>query len=253
MEDYAKKAVARVLERQAENYPRLSGRARLPFDEHLGAVISLNFDHCWIEQNHPCVGLGKASEKQDALTKAEYERLTGYVETKNPRFVRSWFPNGHVKNTSAIRMGLSDYGAQPHAIKHAFSSIKAGEPKPSKTGALTDWSDYFEHLVHQFSQPIDQQDDQLRNWVAHFLYRPLYFAGVGLSEHETGLWWLLAQRARNFARIPKQDRPETVVLVNAKDPRCAFWAMRPFGVEALVCDDWDQGWERLRERWASAT
>ena len=148
-------------------------------------------------------------------------------------------------------MGLSDYGAQPHAIKQAVNWIKDGERKFDKENKPKAWSIYFEHLASQFSMPIDQQDSQLGNWVAHFLYRPLYFAGVGLSDQETGLWWLLAQRARNFARIAKEDRPETVVLISSKDSRRAFWSMGPFGVEALACDDWDQGWERLKERWSS--
>ncbi len=176
-------------------------------------MISLNFDHCWIDQNNRSIGPGKARPQADVLTARELDRLTGYVETQEPRFVRTWFPNGHVKNISAIRMGLSDYGAQPHAIKQAFSYIKAGEPKLDEGNKPKVWRVYFERLASQFSRPIDEQELQLRNWVAHFLYRPLYFAGVGLSDYETGLWWLLAQRARNFARIAKHDRPETVVLI----------------------------------------
>lgn len=253
VEDFAKKAVARVLEQQAQTYPRLSGRAQLPFDDALGAVVSLNFDHCWFNPNDRCLGpgrLGGAKKKDSVLTKNEYDRLAGYVETNDPRFVRTWFPNGHIKNSDAIRMGLSDYGAQPHAIKQAFGWIKAGEPTADEANKKSVWVDYFERLANQFSKPIDKQESRLQNWVAHFLYRPLYFAGVGLSDHETGMWWLLAQRARNLARIAKQQRPKTVILISANDPRRFFWSMRPFGIEALVCDDWDQGWEQLRERWS---
>ncbi len=30
--------------------------------------------------------------------------------------------------------------------------------------------------------------EDLNNWVADLLYRSIYFAGVGLSESELGLW-----------------------------------------------------------------
>lgn len=253
VEKYAKKSVAKVLEQQAKSYPRLSGRAQLPFDDGIGAIVSLNFDHCWFNLTDRSIGPGQldaVKKKDGALTKNEYDRLAGFVETNDPRFLRTWFPNGHIKNSVAIRMGLSDYGAQPHAIKQAFSWIKAGEPNADEADKQIVWLNYFERLANQFSKPINEQELRLQNWVAHFLYRPLYFAGVGLSDHETGMWWLLAQRARNLAQIAKQNRPETVILINSKDSRRSFWSMRPFGIEALVCDDWDQGWEQLRERWS---
>ena len=90
-------------------------------------------------------------------------------------------------------------------------------------------------------------------WVAEFLYRPLVFAGVGLTDQESGLWWLLAQRARNLARVRIPASGSVRILMRRANggrgdsDREAFWATRPFGIEPVYCDDWDEGWDRIME------
>ena len=76
------------------------------------------------------------------------------------------------------------------------------------------------------------------------LYRPVFFAGVGLGKDELGLWWLMCQRARNLARIPKKDRPRVAILVRHDNPDLEFWQTEPFGIEPLLCSDWNEGWEK---------
>ena len=253
LEGFAKKAVAKVLTDKAFSYPHASERARLPLSDAFGDVISLNFDHCWVGRASYSIGPVNVFEQNNGVNKFEHFRLTSHLEMEKAngqKPTRVWFPNGHVKNPSSIRMGLYDYGSQAHAIKQAFGWVKSCEPKVTDKEMLEDWGTYFKYVKAEFEKPALEQEPKLANWVAHFLYSPLYFAGVGLSEQETGLWWLLAQRARNFARLASIQKPETVVLVGTKDKRRDFWSMRPFGVEPQFCDDWDQGWDKLRDRCA---
>lgn len=81
-------------------------------------------------------------------------------------------------------------------------------------------------------------------WTAEFLYRPLHFAGVGLSDQQSSIWWLLARHARNHARVGKAANA-TVRTLRGRDNRPAFWRTRPFGIEPVCCDEWDAGWARL--------
>lgn len=258
VELHAKRAVAKILTDEYFQYPGHSARAKFPFRDMFGAVISLNFDHSWMDRFDrvlsPLPG-SDSSNRSENVSGTENSRLKAYVLTKGPRRKDAsdlcvWFPNGHVEWPESIRMGLYDYGTQAHALKQAFGHIKSFERQhhDAESASAEKWDAYFDRLAQEFARSIDDQDSRVANWVSHFLYRPLYFAGVGLSEQETGLWWLLAQRARNIARIVRSRRPETVILVNAQDPRRSFWSKRPFGIEPMFCDDWDIGWEMLGDR-----
>lgn len=35
------------------------------------------------------------------------------------------------------------------------------------------------------------------------------------------------------------------ILVDAASDRMDYWRSRPFGVEAIACRDWDEGWEKV--------
>jgi hypothetical protein len=83
--------------------------------------------------------------------------------------------------------------------------------------------------------------------VVDFIYRPIFFAGVGLVQEELGLWWLLNQRQRNYARVDADKIPPVFILVHQSDPRLPFWQSHPFGVKPLLCSDWDHGWELVQE------
>lgn len=77
------------------------------------------------------------------------------------------------------------------------------------------------------------------------LYRPVFFAGVGMSDAELGLWWLMAQRARNLANVPRAQRPRAFILVHERDTRLGFWRSRPCDIEPLICASWEEGWLQL--------
>ena len=229
-------------------YPYQSVKARFLLSDIFATVISLNFDNCWSGPTGYAFSPSSDAFKPGTLNKNEAGRLKNYMFEVNTPEKIIWFPNGSVQSPSTIRMGLYDYGSQAHALKIAFNGIKAHEKAVEKKLGTDDWRQVGPIIEAELAKIPAEQDRRIANWVAHFLYRPIYMAGVGLSHSETGLWWLLAQRARNLARVPLQNRPATVILADANTTSRSVWANRPCGVEALYCENWDHGWELLRDK-----
>ena len=256
----AKKQVAQVLGESSADYP-ISTRASIPRQSHWGCVISLNFDHAWNpELDHRSLRLmpkPRETSKSASFTAREVIRLNASIapdaSASHKHTPRVWFPNGSILRPSSIRMGLHDYGDAPGAIRLAFNQIKAWERNFLGVTSAR-YQPGFEALAAALRFTSEQEASLLPfldlpalplSWVAEFLYRPLYFAGVGLSEQETGLWWLLAQRVRNLARVAGSPDNARVRILVHRDDRPAFWATRPFGIESIQCADWDEGWQRL--------
>ena len=271
IEAMARRHVVEVIKKAAENYP-LSARAQIPLLPQWGAVISLNFDVAWLgtanqraRTARDGTAVGQSLAKH--ITSRERKRLCERIDvdssssnnadddeaSPNTGAQRVWFPNGNVNDPKSIRMGLHDYGAAPFAIKSAFELLKKWERTCLAKDAQAGPDEIYSAIAQTLEQPCHAEAAKksaapLRmplplTWVADFLYRPLYFAGVGLSDQESGLWWLLAQRARNLAKIG--EAAKAYILVDAKSDKMPFWQSRPFGVEAIACGDWDEGWERL--------
>ena len=265
VEALAKVHLAKNLQTASIDYPN-STRARIPLDPRWGCVISLNFDHAWNPalrakslHLHRDSGPQKSSASMMRRDLVRIHASVAPAHTEQTRAsARLWFPNGSVLRPKTIRMGLHDYGEAPASIQTAFRRLKSwerallGTTSPrSKAGfdtiayalrAASEGEDNLSALMDQPAIPL--------SWVAELMYRPLYFAGVGLSEQETGLWWLLAQRARNLARVESESNSQVRILIRRNDCM-AFWATRPFGVEPVVCDDWDDGWQRLMSETAA--
>lgn len=254
----AKAVVANLITAASEQYPE-STRARIPLDERWGCVISLNFDHAWrLELNRKHLqasdrllagaGLHKINSRESHRLNASVSPFASGISSRLPRL---WFPNGSTLQPESIRMGLHDYGSAPAAIRHAFNSLKAWEKRPGAPSAASQAGfTQTAATLRVASEGQNSLDEALSEppmpltWVAEFLYRPLVFAGVGLSEQESGLWWLLAQRARNLVRVEAPRNASARILVH-RDDRPAFWATRPFGLRAMPCGNWDEGWEQV--------
>lgn len=253
VENVARRTVANIINEASQDYPP-STRAEIPLLDCWGAVISLNFDAAWLPKEF---SQKKLDEKirwagSSKLSLREYERLTINRQMSGAddgAHRRVWFPNGSSFAPETIRMGLHDYGTAPHSIQVAFSHLKKWE----RDNNLSDKSPEVQiascaTALRKASEGLNNLSDFLGeppmplSWVADFLYCPLLIAGVGLSDQESGLWWLLAQRARNMART---GAPSNVwILVDAKE-RPDFWRSRPFGIEPIVCENWNDGWERV--------
>ena len=257
IEKCAKQICVEILKKNSIDYPIQSRRSRFLLQVNWGSIISLNFDEAWLATENDAVSrTNDPSIKVDNFTnenKRMYRHLVVLNECK--RQIRVWYPNGNIRNANSIRMGLHDFGEQPHAIKQAFSELKAFERQTlnAKKNPIDNriWENYFKsiynqlHMIPDLSKFFENNESALPiTWVTEFLYRPLLFVGVGLSDAEIGIWWLLCQRQRIFARILKKNRPSTRILVK-RGEREAFWQSRPFGVEPIFCDDWDEGWDQI--------
>ena len=257
IEKCAKQICVEILKKNSIDYPIQSRRSRFLLQVNWGSIISLNFDEAWLATENDAVSrTNDPSIKVDNFTnenKRMYRHLVVLNESK--RQIRVWYPNGNIRNANSIRMGLHDFGEQPHAIKQAFSELKAFERQTlnAKKNPIDNriWENYFKsiynqlHMIPDLSKFFENNESALPiTWVTEFLYRPLLFVGVGLSDAEIGIWWLLCQRQRNLARIPANKRPSTRILVK-RGEREAFWQSRPFGVEPIFCDDWDEGWDQI--------
>ncbi len=252
IEKEARRSVAVILNTAATNYPK-SSRAQIPQRDCWGAVISLNFDLAWLPEEirrskrSPQHGLPTNKIGQREKRRLTTNLLISGVDSGVHR--RVWFPNGSCLAPETIRMGLHDYGAAATAIRVAFSHLKAwerasGVSEKSPDVQLSTCSVALRRAseeLNDLSAPLGEPPLPL-TWVADFLYRPLIFAGVGMSDQEAGLWWLLAQRTRNIARTRAPSN--AYILVHASD-RNAFWQTKPFGLTPITCSNWDEGWESV--------
>lgn len=254
IEKDARRTVAEILAESSRNYPQ-STRAKIPEAEWWGSVISLNFDVAWLSESsrlsHRLVRAENLSTKRidrrERMRLHTCELISGVGGGVHRRV---WFPNGACLKPESIRMGLHDYGAAANAIQVAFAHLKQWErhtgvgskPPGMQLDACAAALMHTSEGAADLSDTILGEDPLPLTWVADFLYRPLYFAGVGLSDQESGLWWLLAQRARNLARTGAQGKD--FILVGAND-RQSFWRNKPFGLQPVTCSNWDEGWEEF--------
>lgn len=244
VESVAREVVSKILEEQEFNYPTSSRRALYPVSGPWGAVVSLNFDPAILGKN-----FSVSDKYPEDLENTRHAKRNFLYATRNDADAKIWYANGISKKPETIKMGLRDYGQSPNHIGTLFRLIKAYEDSMGIAGRGAVDNDSMERYITNLFQDIDSKSEKvahLDNWVTNVLYRPLFFAGVGMSESESGLWWLMAQRSRNHARL-LGDAPKSYILV-AENDRKEFWATKPFGMEAIPCADWDTGWEKLREK-----
>ena len=250
VEAEARRIVSIVLGETEENYPA-GQKSNLPADSRWGCVISLNFDVAWLVSAGLDSSLGPLNAPPSkALTKAEQDRLGRSVEPLAGKHARVCFPNGTTLAPNTIRMGLHDYGNAPAGMQHGFSRLKMWESALvgiSGARSRTAFQPLASALQAASCGAFDTLDIPM-TWVAEFLYRPLVFFGVGLSEQEIGLWWLLAQRRRNLARVSESPGVSAQILLRSGD-RADFWNERPFGVQPIWCTDWESGVADLLSRY----
>jgi hypothetical protein len=238
----ARRHVASVLSKAAEDYPG-SRRARIPAQSKWASVISLNFDPAWYPRKPDLEHAKNIDGRKDVLS-PEIPRLFRSIAPVDG-VPRVWFPNGSIMECRTIRMGLRDYGTASAGILMAFRQLKKWERRRF-SGVDLRSREGFEELARVLVQAEAQDaigEGPPKSWVTDFIYRPLVFAGVGLSAQEAGLWWLLRQKARNVARVSGGTAAQVRVLTNESRPE--FSEAGPFGITPVRCSNWDEGWERI--------
>lgn len=254
-EEKAKNAAVKILKNSSTAYPRYSSRSQYPMEDCWGSVISLNFDSHWLDDKRKWMEPMHLHEivtpAVETFSKmAERRRLThAFVSSTNCKLSkRLWFPNGHISEPNSLRMGFRDFGFQPSAVYEAYTAVKVFERKQKIEKSelhricakLLD-GDSREYRAHGL-------DPLPLSWVTEMLYRPVFFAGVGMSDAEVGLWWLMVQRARNLAKIHPAVRPRVYLLLHENDTRLDFWKTHPCGIEPVVCSNWDAGWAEMKRK-----
>jgi hypothetical protein len=239
----ARQTVAQILAEEIRGYPKASADSTLSQALRDTDVLSLNFDSVWAPR---AVRPRLKSVKDRELGRHASQRLYYFLRNGHQKI---WFPNGTTRSPQSLRLGLRDFGLQAHELRVAFGRFKKWEQGivARRTPAPLGLSDY-KNVVSELTQLDGKSAD---TWVTHFMLRPVLFLGVGLSRDEHGLWWLIAQRARNLARV---EHPPAIKILrkkccDEKEGLLDFWNSKPLGVEPVWCpdDSWPAGWQAARE------
>jgi len=221
-----------------------------------GHILNLNFDRIadeWIGAAKRGVIQRKHFPKLSCCTKSQARNLFQRWIVCNSResdptaFV--WHPHGMIDDEQTLRLGMRDYGLQPAAYAQAFKELKAWQSEIIRQngGRLNENEPITEQQHQQLLHAIDKIDklNQAKqktlklhdNWLTRFMLLDVSFIGVGLSDAEIGMHWLLTQRTRNFARIHSKKKPSTKYY--CADPNL------PIGFfEYDVSQQWDTAWRK---------
>ena len=235
-EDKLKKTVIEILkdaQHEAQEHGLLdTHKLEVLLDVSGDHLVSLNFDSLLlgVNKSKPVI-----PDKQNHLL---------HFKQNDKTF---WFPHGSIEKKESIRLGLRQYGFMPNSWDEYFRNFKAFERGFTDDNRSSLTPEQFNSLAQSLANGEEVPGKLL---VGHLLLAPLIFFGVGLSDAEWGWWWLLNQRARNLAKIDRNLRPPTIIVIEKDDPRRGFWSLCPAGVSPIYVDDWDMGWEMLLE-WLS--
>jgi len=167
------------------------------------------------------------------LRSSDVESLYTRAEACGAGEIYIWKPHGHLGKPKTIRMGLRDYGLMPAVIDYAYSHLKQVEREWSGGSSMS-----HQRLCQAKLTALTRAKSRHRadTWVAHAITFECFAIGMGLSEHEWGLRWLLAQRRRNYARRGKE--PKFTHLMAREESNM-------LGVRSRVFQSWNTAWKRL--------
>jgi hypothetical protein len=213
-------------------------------------LLNLNFDRLAYFFNTKTQDLHKktipAFDKLgfDSIRKSDIQLLFRRIrlerKSKGINTSMVWHPHGCADRPDTIRMGLRDYGIMPSYYTEAFKNYK--EWQRSILGRRSTSANPITALEHEkllsrlheidscnLGFPLNAAD----NWVTRFMLLPVSMIGVGLSNDEFGLRWLLTQRSRDLARL--KTNTSSVRLYGCK------YVLS--GVVGVDFSDWDLAWD----------
>lgn len=180
-------------------------------------LLSLNFDK--LIYNHiktKKISVNNGRVIQDAKNKGirNKDAKLLYDRTKclkNDQESIVWHPHGHVDRPESLVMGMRDYGFLPPSYFYAFKQFKKWERKTSSDSHGLEKYQKLLQALASFDEKTESSGitDPADHWVTRFMLYPLTFVGVGLSQVEIGMRWLLVQRARNLRNVPDDQKPAT--------------------------------------------
>jgi len=237
IESEAKKLVADILKKASQDYRHQPDFLAFLNKPDWVSIISLNFDCAWANPSLPL----PAYSCNGTITGKELQRIYGNIrlnETQPEK--RIWFPNGCIEKPDSIRLGYRDFGTQIKKFESTFNEIKVFErtalkPVDNSSDSLAPFNKIADFINTDCDTLAFNGSTIQRSWILDFLFNPLLFVGVGLSPSESGLWWLLTQRARNLARVPVEFRPPTIIIRREEDDN-AFFAASPLEIKMIVAE-----------------
>ena len=149
-----------------------------------------------------------------------------------------WFPYGCATDPHSIAVGHAGYAER---LMHL---------EDYREGAMKRWYDWDASYSGYELRPPNEvywsMQAGVASWYDLFFVAPLVFVGASLPSDDWPLWWLLHQRARNFAPFERRDCPETFFLTSrsaAADH--AHLLGGPGGIESVTFASYDSLWRFL--------
>jgi hypothetical protein len=118
----------------------------------------------------------------------------------------------------SVRLGLSHYMG---SVERARSWLHKGSQRLFKDGDMGTW-------------------DGASTWLQVFFHKPLLFFGLGLSETEVFLRWLLIERARYFKKFPKHHKPGWYIYVSGEHDDGKELFLKAVGIESFAVSSYDE-------------
>ena len=177
------------------------------------------------------------SEIDSNHLKRQESRLYDYF-IENESLV--WKPHGHVLNSDTIKLGLRDYGLTNYMYSKMFSEFKQWENKSSYKDVLDRIKPEDVKLLKR--EPID---NRCNNWFTRFMLFEVDIVGVGLSNDDVDLWWLLTQRARNTKNI-KNPTSVNYHTVRSVETTVRDESLRALNVKVIYYNNFNEMWKQLK-------
>lgn len=129
-----------------------------------------------------------------------------------------WHINGMQQYRRSVRLGLSHYMG---SVERARSWLHKGSQRLFKDGDMRVW-------------------DGAATWLQVFFHKPLLFFGLGLSETEVFLRWLLIERARYFKKFPEHRKPGWYIYVPGEHDEGKELFLKAVGIESFPVSSHDE-------------
>jgi hypothetical protein len=129
-----------------------------------------------------------------------------------------WHVNGMQRYRQSIRLGLSHYMG---SVERARSWMHKGGRRLLNTQDIEDWAGSA-------------------TWLQVLLHKPLLIIGLGLSETEVFLRWLLIERAKYFKVFPRRRKRGWYVHVHGDIDAGKALFLKAVGIEPTVVTSYDE-------------
>ena len=201
-------------------------------------IISFNFDRTLSLQYNDSDKVIKLSPSRSFYAQTSLFRHS--VQNSKYRTI-VWYPHGDTENYRTIKLGIRSYGIYIRSLSSAFNAYRKRKSQEDKKQGFEEWSNKVRSLPFAES-----------NWLWIGMTSPLLILGSSMSRDEWPFWWFLHQRARHLAHYKGVKIKPVFVLWKKNKRNTSYhnftqWLQQsPVGIKLLLCDDWPEGWGRIR-------